>query len=184
VASAADGAAALALVDSWHPDLVFMDWRMPGMDGLAATRAIRGRAALMQPRVVMLTASAYAEERAEALAAGADEFMRKPVEQDQLYLVLEQQLDLQFVRRLHSARAALPGPLSRADLDQLAPALRTHLKTALQELNLSRVAALLEPLPPELHDVVERIEHMVRMHQYPQLCTLLEDAGAALEVQA
>jgi PAS domain S-box-containing protein len=184
VASAADGAAALALVDSWHPDLVFMDWRMPGMDGLAATRAIRSRAALMQPRVVMLTASAYAEERAEALAAGADEFMRKPVEQDQLYLVLEQQLDLQFVRRLHSARAALPGPLSRADLDQLAPALRTHLKTALQELNLSRVAALLEPLPPELHDVVERIEHMVRMHQYPQLCTLLEDAGAALEVQA
>ena len=184
VATAADGAAALALVDSWHPDLVFMDWRMPGMDGLAATRAIRSRAALMQPRVVMLTASAYAEERAEALAAGADEFMRKPVEQDQLYLVLEQQLDLQFVRRLHSARAALPGPLSRADLDQLAPALRTHLKTALQELNLSRVAALLEPLPPELHEVVERIEHMVRMHQYPQLCTLLEDAGAALEVQA
>ena len=184
VATAADGAAALALVDSWHPDLVFMDWRMPGMDGLAATRAIRDRAALMQPRVVMLTASAYAEERAEALAAGADEFMRKPVEQDQLYLVLEQQLDLTFVRRVHSARAALPGPLSRADLDRLAPELRAQLKTALQELNLSRVTVLLEPLPPELQDVVERIEHMVRMHQYPQLCALLEGAGAALEAQA
>jgi PAS domain S-box-containing protein len=184
VATAGDGAAALALVDNWHPDLVFMDWRMPGMDGLAATRAIRDRAALMQPRVVMLTASAYAEERAEALAAGADEFMRKPVEQDQLYLVLEQQLNLQFVRRLHSARAALPGPLSRTDLDQLAPALRERLKTALQELNLSRVAMLLEPLPPEMGDVVERIEHMVRLHQYPQLCALLEDAGAALEEQS
>ncbi len=184
VATAADGAGALALVDSWHPDLVFMDWRMPGMDGLAATRAIRQRAALMQPRVVMLTASAYAEERAEALAAGADEFMRKPVEQDQMYLVLEQQLNLQFVRRLHSSRAALPGPLSRADLDQLAPELRARLKTALQELNLSRVAMLLEPLPPAVGEVVERIEHMLHLHQYPQLCALLEDAGAALEEQA
>jgi DNA-binding response OmpR family regulator len=56
----------------------------------------------------MLTASAFAEEREEALNAGADEFMRKPVEQEQLYAVLEQQLDLQFVRRHHGARPAAP----------------------------------------------------------------------------
>jgi len=180
VAIVGDGAQALAMVDVWRPDLVFMDWRMPALDGLSATRQIRANRDGPQPRIVMLTASAFAEERQEALNAGADDFMRKPVEQDRLYLVLEQQLGLQFVRRHHSARQHLPSPLSRADLEQLAPVLRGELKTALQELNLSRVAALLAPLPPQLAGVVERIEHMVQLHQYPQLCILLDEAGTEL----
>ncbi|KQQ36185.1 PAS domain-containing sensor histidine kinase [Duganella sp. Leaf126] len=69
-------------------------------------------------------------------------------------------------------------PLAAADLAQLAPALRAQLKAALQELNLARVALLLEPLPAALRGVVAGIEHMVRLHQYPQLCTLLDQAGA------
>jgi signal transduction histidine kinase/CheY-like chemotaxis protein len=184
VAMVGDGAQALAMVDVWQPDLVFMDWRMPGLDGLSATRQIRAGAAGPQPRIVMLTASAFAEERQAALDAGADEFMRKPVEQERLYAMLEQQLGMHFVRRLHSARQHLPSPLSRADLDLLEPALRRQLKTALQELNLARVAALLAPLPPQLAGVVERIEHMIQLYQYPQLCALLDEAGTELEAQA
>ena len=184
VAVVGDGAQALAMVDVWQPDLVFMDWRMPALDGLSATRQIRANAAGPQPRIVMLTASAFAEERQEALNAGADEFMRKPVEQDSLYAVLERQLGVHFVRRHHSARQNLPSPLSRADLELLEPALRRQLKTALQELNLSRVALLLAPLPPQLAGVVERIEHMIQLYQYPQLCALLDEAGTELEAQA
>jgi CheY-like chemotaxis protein len=184
VATVGDGAQALAMIDVWQPDLVFMDWRMPTMDGLSATRQIRANATGPQPRIVVLTASAFAEEREEALNAGADEFMRKPVEQEQLYVVLEQQLGLQFVRRHQSSRQNLPQPLSGADLARLAPELRQELKTALQELNLSRVALLLEPLPDELAGVVERFEHMIRLHQYPQLCALLDEAGNELEAQA
>ncbi|MCU6498574.1 response regulator [Rugamonas sp. A1-17] len=184
VAVVGDGAQALAMVDVWRPDLVFMDWRMPALDGLSATRQIRANAAGPQPRVVMLTASAYAEEREEALAAGADEFMRKPVEQEQLYAVLEQQLGLQFVRRHHGVRQPMLPPLSRGDLGLLDRALRQQLKTALQELNLPRVALLLAPLPVELAEVVERIEHMIRLHQYPQLCGLLDEADNELEAQA
>ena len=184
VAMVGDGAQALAMVDVWQPDLVFMDWRMPALDGLSATRQIRANRDGPQPRIVMLTASAFAEEREEALNAGADEFMRKPVEQEQLYAVLEQQLDLQFVRRHHGARPAAPQPLAREDLLHLDPALREELKTALQELNLSRVAALLAPLPPELSEVVARIEHMIQLHQYPQLCALLDEVPKELEPQA
>lgn len=180
VAIVGDGAQALAMVDVWRPDLVFMDWRMPTLDGLSATRQIRADRDGPQPRIVMLTASAFAEERQEALNAGADDFMRKPVEQERLYAVLEQQLGLQFVRRHHSAPRNLPAPLSRADLQYLAPSLRDELKTALRELNLARVAALLAPLPPQLAGVVERIEHMIRLHQYPQLCLLLDEAGGEL----
>jgi signal transduction histidine kinase/CheY-like chemotaxis protein len=182
VAMVGDGAQALAMVDVWQPDLVFMDWRMPVLDGLSATRQIRANTSGPQPRIVMLTASAFAEERQEALNAGADEFMRKPVEQECLYAVLEQQLGLKFVRRHQAARQHLP--LSAADLALLEPALRHQLKTALQELNLSRVALLLAPLPARLAGVVERIEHMVQLYQYPQLCALLDQAGTELEAQA
>jgi PAS domain S-box-containing protein len=184
VAAVGDGAQALAMVDVWRPDLVFMDWRMPALDGLSATRQIRANLDGPQPRIVMLTASAFAEERQEALNAGADEFMRKPVEQEHLYAVLEQQLGLHFARRHHSARQHLPSPLSLDDLAQLEPALRGQLKTALRELNLARVSLLLAPLPPHLAGVVERIEHMVQLHQYPQLCALLDQAGTELEAQA
>ncbi|WP_295990558.1 ATP-binding protein, partial [Rugamonas sp.] len=178
VRCAPDGVAALDAITAWQPNLVFMDWRMPQLDGLEVTRRVRADPDQVQPRIVMLTASAYAEEREEALAAGADEFMRKPVQQEQLYLVLEQQLGLQFVRHRHAQPQALPAPLSRGDLDLLAPELRATLKTAVQELNLARVALLLAPLPPALAGVVERIEHMLRLHRYPQLCVLLDEAAA------
>jgi PAS domain S-box-containing protein len=72
-------------------------------------------------------------------------------------------------------------PLSGADLARLEPELRRQLKVALQELNLARVALLLRPLPAQLAGVVARIEHMVRLHQYPQLCALLDQAGSELE---
>ncbi|MET0321287.1 MAG: hypothetical protein ABW069_11255, partial [Duganella sp.] len=79
---------------------------------------------------------------------------------------------------------AASAPLSAADLAQLAPALRAQLKAALQALNLARVALLLEPLPPQLDAVVARIEHMVRLHQYPEICTLIDQAGNELENKA
>jgi CheY-like chemotaxis protein len=96
---------------------------MPALDGISATRQIRANPDGPQPRIVMLTASAFAEEREEALNAGADEFMRKPVEQEQLYAVLEQQLDLQFVRRHHGVRRPRRSRW-RAKTCALAPAAR------------------------------------------------------------
>ncbi|MDC8760905.1 response regulator, partial [Janthinobacterium fluminis] len=122
VEHAADGAAALAAIAAWRPELVFMDWRMPGLDGLEVTRRVRAHAALAQPRIVMLTASAFEEEKQAALAAGADEFLRKPVERAQLYQALERQLQLRFLRRAAAAAPAPRAPLRGADLAALAPA--------------------------------------------------------------
>ncbi|MEO5933299.1 MAG: ATP-binding protein, partial [Duganella sp.] len=94
------------------------------------------------------------------------------------------QLVLEAPQRGRRAARADDGdgePLSGADLALLDPALRMQLKVALQELNLARVALLLRPLPAQLGGVVERIERMVRLHQYPQLCALLDQAGSELE---
>lgn len=71
----ADGARAVELYREVHPDLVVMDVRMPGMDGLAATRAIRQRDP--HARIVVVTEYGDDRSRAAAMEAGASGFLRK-----------------------------------------------------------------------------------------------------------
>jgi len=97
VQEASDGVEGLDVIATWQPELVLMDWRMPVLDGLEATRRLRADRSLPQPRVVLLTASAFGGERQQAQAAGADDFLHKPVEQDKLFRMLQQQLAVQYV---------------------------------------------------------------------------------------
>ncbi len=73
VGEAADGEEAVQKVRDGRPDVVLMDARMPQMDGLEATRQIKGH----WPQVRIVVVSMYASHRAEALAAGADAFLVK-----------------------------------------------------------------------------------------------------------
>ncbi len=86
----ADGAAAVAATLARPYDLVIMDWQMPGMDGLEATRQIRGREGPNQRvPIVAMTAHALETHRAACLAAGMDDYLTKPVEPRDLTRVLE-----------------------------------------------------------------------------------------------
>lgn len=87
----ADGAEALAALDSAQRqgapfDLVLMDVRMPGMDGLAAARAARARG--VASPILALTANAFEEDRRACLEAGMDDFLSKPLDPDQLRAAL------------------------------------------------------------------------------------------------
>ncbi|GAA4922799.1 response regulator [Streptomyces coeruleoprunus] len=84
VGEAADGAEALALARTTAPDVVLMDIRMPGTDGLAATRAISADPALDGVRVVMLTTFEVDEYVVQSLRAGASGFLGKGAEPDEL----------------------------------------------------------------------------------------------------
>ncbi len=86
--AAADGAQALELLLLRRFDLVLMDCHMPGMDGYAATRALRAHEAADPARcrtpVIALTASAMAEDRQHCIDAGMDGFLSKPFTRDEL----------------------------------------------------------------------------------------------------
>ncbi len=87
VKGAENGAVALGAVRSGDQDMVLMDCQMPEMDGLTATRAIRqfeaeyGRKPIV---IIGVTANAFAEDRAQCLEAGMDDYLSKPFSADQL----------------------------------------------------------------------------------------------------
>lgn len=82
VETAASGYEAVDAMKRARYDLVFMDMRMPGMDGPSAARAIRARGDLTP--IVALTAHAFAEDRRTCLEAGMDDHLVKPLELDSL----------------------------------------------------------------------------------------------------
>lgn len=84
VGEAADGAEAVALARSTRADVVLMDIRMPGTDGLAATRMISADPDLADVRVVMLTTFEVDEYVVQSLRAGASGFLGKGAEPDEL----------------------------------------------------------------------------------------------------
>jgi DNA-binding response OmpR family regulator len=78
--SASDGETALALVRAERPDLVLLDWMMPGRTGLEVCRTLRTEADLQlrQVPVVLLTSRAEEEDIAAGFAAGATDYLTKP----------------------------------------------------------------------------------------------------------
>ncbi|HEU4816445.1 ATP-binding protein [Janthinobacterium sp.] len=171
---AAGGVQAQAMLAAQRYDMVLSDWRMPDMDGLALTRWLRAQPALVQPRLVIMTASAFEEEKQEALAAGADGFLRKPIEQEHLFAMLEQQLGLRFQRT-----AAPPPRVPAAAFDlqqalgQLGGAERQALLESVQALDLRRSAIVLAGVATSLPQLTAHIAAMLEQHQYQPLCALL-----------
>ncbi|MEU7141794.1 response regulator transcription factor [Nocardia sp. NPDC046473] len=80
--AAGDGAAALAEIERWRPEVVLLDVLMPFMDGLTACRRLRARGD--RTPILMLTARDAVADRVDGLDAGADDYLVKPFDLDEL----------------------------------------------------------------------------------------------------
>ncbi|BFM40084.1 PAS domain S-box protein [Synechocystis sp. LKSZ1] len=87
--SAKDGEEALALAEAHHPDLILMDIQMPRISGLEAIQRIRANPDLTQTPIIALTALAMEGDRERCLAAGANEYISKPVKLKELLALIE-----------------------------------------------------------------------------------------------
>jgi CheY-like chemotaxis protein len=103
---ATDGQQAVELFSIWHPHLIFMDVRLPVYDGIEATRRIRLLEGGREVKIVALTASVFADQKSEVLAADLDDFARKPYTFGEIFDCLERNLKLRYIR----AQAAPPSP--------------------------------------------------------------------------
>jgi CheY-like chemotaxis protein len=92
VVEAADGEAAVQMTGKMLPDLILMDTRLPGVDGLTATRRIRQLESAKKISIIFLSGHAEAQQRESALAAGANDYFVKPVNLAELERAIEKQL--------------------------------------------------------------------------------------------
>lgn len=80
VVMAIDGEQGIAMAQAEIPNLILMDWSLPGMDGLEATRRIKSKPETNAIPIIVVTANALSSDRAKALAAGCDDYDTKPIE--------------------------------------------------------------------------------------------------------
>jgi CheY-like chemotaxis protein len=126
---AENGQKALELFQSWHPHFIWMDRRMPVMDGLVATREIRKLPGGKDVKIAALTASVFQEQRQELLDAGADDFLRKPYRPNEIFACMAKHLDLQYQYDDEPAAPVANDQLTleAEAMQNLAPALRQQL---------------------------------------------------------
>ena len=111
VREAENGQEAIDIWEAWEPHLIWMDMRMPVLDGYEATKRIKneelrmkqgeGSAALRggspQTIIIPLTASSFEEERAVVLKAGCDDYLRKPFREAELFELMSKHIGVKFV---------------------------------------------------------------------------------------
>jgi PAS domain S-box-containing protein len=141
---AENGQQGLEQFQDWHPDLIWMDRRMPVMDGEEATRRIRQLPEGQTVKIVAVTASAFKEEQQVMLDAGMDDFVRKPYRFEEIYDCLARHLGVEYVYHGEAPTdASPPATLDAAMLAALPAALRQELRAALENLDSERIAVVI-----------------------------------------
>jgi CheY-like chemotaxis protein len=84
-----DGAQGIALSEQEKPDLILMDMSLPGMDGYEATRRLKSKEEFKCVPVIGLSAHAMSGDADRARAAGCDDYMTKPVDEELLFAKLK-----------------------------------------------------------------------------------------------
>ncbi|HZE49327.1 MAG TPA: response regulator transcription factor [Jatrophihabitantaceae bacterium] len=184
VGQAADGDAAVALTREHRPDVVLMDIRMPGTDGLAATRVIVEDSALTDVRVVILTTFELDEYVFEALRAGATGFLVKHTEPAELIRAVrtvasgDALLSPSVTRRLIAEFADRAKEPPRSDrLDALTEREREIIAVVGQGLSNDEIAARLFLSPATVKTHVNRAMTKLAARDRAQLVVLAYEAG-------
>ena len=124
VRDAADGAEAVEVWKEWGPDLIWMDLRMPVLDGYEATKRIRtlGKESTSEnnTRIIALTASAFEENKARAFESGCDDFVRKPFRESEIFEVMSKQIGVRYVYADDASGVRDGGKIKREENDELA----------------------------------------------------------------
>jgi PAS domain S-box-containing protein len=181
VREAVDGRKALEVWRTWRPSFVWMDMRMPEMDGYQATRAIREEeAGDDRPRtvVVALTASAFEHDRASILAAGCDEILAKPFREDRVFETLTAHLGVRWARAEAATIGAPPEveSLSPERLRGIPPTLRAALERSLAEGDDLGAQRAVDAIAEDDSELAAALGRLVRGFRFDELLGILERA--------
>jgi signal transduction histidine kinase/CheY-like chemotaxis protein len=172
---AGDGAQTVRLFREWQPHLIWMDRRMPVMDGNEATRAIRKLPGGEAVKIVAVTASVFTEQQEEMLAAGMDGFVRKPYRFHEIYDALAEQLGVKYVYTSVSAEeeGEPPAALTPADFAALPVSLREEFLSVLENLDTEQIHSLIRQIGEHDQNLSRTLTRYTDNFDYPTIIDAL-----------
>lgn len=177
VRTAANGHEVLELWRAWQPHLIWMDLRMPRMDGFAATRHIRLAAEhepdLAQPIIIALSASVLGEAQTQILAAGCNAFVTKPFREQTIVALIEQHLGAQFIYEYEPQAVPTLKPLI-GQAQQLDAAWRNAMRQAAVTANITRLYGLIAQIETQQPILASQLMEWANSFEYDELVNWLD----------
>ncbi len=184
---AEDGRSAIDSFETWRPHLIFIDLRLPVLGGLEAARRIRKLEGGGEVKIVAVTASAFASEREEVLAAGLDDFLRKPYRPQEIFDRIARHLGVRYAydTTLESGPHDAHGTVQSDDLAALPVKVREDLEAALISLDQDRIALLVHQIATQNPAIGGILTHLTDNTAYSPILHALRGcktkfAGASL----
>lgn len=148
ISEAVNGGESIQKFKTWHPQLILMDMRMPGMDGCEAIRRIRKSANGSEVKIAINSASTFEEDKRKALAAGVDVFLKKPIQYQELFDALEKMLGIDFTLQPAEPKkeAVIEPQASLLSKEGLAPEWLSEMRDAVLLADFDTVEKLIDDI--------------------------------------
>ncbi len=177
VREAVNGAEAIQQFKDWQPHLIWMDIRMPVVDGYEATRRIRSLPGGEQVIILALTASVFKNQSEEILAAGCNAVLHKPYNELGVFTAMAEQLGLHYI---YEGKDESPSQdfLAKLECDDLQGLPDEWLVKFLTLVRLGDINAMLthtDTLAAEHAEAKAKLNHCVNEFQYQNLVAILEE---------
>ena len=179
VRAAANGEEGRRRWERWHPHLIWMDMRMPVMDGYEVTRRIKATPAGEETVIIALTASAFEEDRVTMLELGCDDFVRKPFRSSEIFEKIAQHLGVRYLydQAEDAGEAAAPGgadALARRGWDALPAPLIAQLEQAAIENDFLQVETLIEEVRAHDPALAQQLERLADDFAYDRIAAAIQ----------
>ena len=179
--TASNGQEAIAIWEQWEPQLIWMDMRMPVMDGYEATKYIKSTTKGSATAVIALTASVLEEEKAIVLSAGCDDFIRKPFQEQVIFDTLTKHLGVQYLYEdncncnYEEENNTLSEILLTSDIIKNRPQQWINkLYESSLEANQKLVIQLIAEIPEQEIGLKQSLTKLVNSYQFEKLIDLAE----------
>ena len=180
VREAANGQEAVEIWEDWSPQLIWMDVRMPVLDGYEATRRIKANIRGQATVIIALTASAFEHEQEIVRAAGCDDVVRKPVREATIFAKIAEHLGIRFVYE-DPQPSAIPeraAELQPADLAALPDEWLAELRQAADEVDTAMAGAAIERIRERDAALADGLADLVANYRFDKLQLLIQEVSA------
>ncbi len=171
---AEDGKQCVELFQSWRPDLIWMDWRMPLMDGAEAARSIRRLHGGDKVKIIAVTASAFKEELSKLQVSGMDDYVSKPFYINEIYECMARHLAIEYLyREAKPVATDTHEALTPQRLDSVPEELRQEMRSALKSLDSQRIGNVIERVGEIDPGLAVQLKQIADKFDYPAILVAL-----------